>query len=391
MADQFVRFKAVNLNALGPGRLARHLRGDIRSEHTREGSRTGTPPVSLIDERTQLRPALEAIDRDARKRAGEKGRRPAGCYECMFTGPNRYDGLNGAPLSEEQELAWARACMEWLRERLPAGCVIANSYLHRDESSPHLHVTIVPWCDETECLDWRTVRARMAGMEPRGKLSFDGLLGKTKEDGTKKSEAELKADKGKVSKLRAADKKAASEEMTKILDLYHEAVSVPFGIGRGDRGNKRRHRAVDRRIAAELEAQGAEEKAKHAKFQADMAELQEEAAAKRANAAKKKEEKAQKAAEKAEKDAEEARGALYKKAYVAGKKKGVAEGRREERISMVRAIREWAAGVSKGVGDMVERMLGEIAAARREVWEGKQQREVRVPPGPGVNERGSDV
>ena len=282
LADQFVRFKAVSLSALGTGRLARHTRGQIRSEHTREGPRAGTPPVQLVDEPGALEAALGAIDRDTRARGGQKGRRPAGCYDALFTGPNRYDGQNGEPLSYEDELKWAAACIVWLRESLPPGCIIANATLHRDEGSPHVHATIVPWCDETQSIDWRTVRARMAKMEPRAKLSFDGLLGRTKENGEEKTKEELDRDKGQVARLRANDKRAASKEMGAIIDDFYASVSSRFGIGRGDKGSGRRYRAVDRRIAAELDAKGAKAEAERARKREAAAVATADQAVKRA-------------------------------------------------------------------------------------------------------------
>ena len=80
--------------------------------------------------------------------------------------------------------------------------------------------------------------------------------------------------------IRAADKRASGKEMTAILGSFHTRVSEPFGIGRGDRGNRRRHRKVDHRKALDLEVEGAElqarvsaEREAMAKASADAAEL----------------------------------------------------------------------------------------------------------------------
>lgn len=293
MPDQFVRFQAIGVESLGVGNFAGHKRCQHRNPHTTEGPRAGIPPVSLVDEVEHLEAALTAIDRDARARRGERGRRPAGCYDVLITGAPRYDGQNGGPLSEEDELKWAVACVTWLRSVLSEGVIIANAYLHRDEASPHVHVTIVPWNEESQRIDWRTCRARMAGVEPRPRLTFEGLLSKTKADGSAKSEEELEEDKGRARKIRATDKRAAGREMTAILDSYHAQVSEPFGIGRGDRGNRRRHRKVDRRKALDLEVEGAERAAKlarereaTAKTGAEAAELEAEEEEKRVKAAR---------------------------------------------------------------------------------------------------------
>ena len=258
MVAQFVNIEVGDRSALGSGGLARHKRTATRDQHTTEGPRAGTPAVHLVDEVKGTRLALEAIEADKRRRAGKRGRPPGGVYNALFTGAPRYDGSNGTPLTPEQELAWAKACVEWVRERAP-DAIIAAAILHRDEASPHLHLTLVPRYQpppekgeelEPARLDWRAVRAQLAGRAVRSKLKTAGLS---------------KAD---IRKARANDKKEAQKDMVALLDSVHDQVMAPYGIERAITGEGKRRVAVDRRIAAELEAQGAEAAAERARERA---------------------------------------------------------------------------------------------------------------------------
>ena len=247
MVAQFVNIEVGDRSALGSGGLARHKRTVTRDQHTTEGPRAGTPAVHLVDEVEGTREALAFLEEDRRRRAGKRGRPPSGVYNALFTGPARYDGLNGPPLTLEQELAWAEQCLAWLRERAP-DAIIAAAILHRDEASPHLHVTLIPRYQPPEKgkeleparLDWRAVRAQLAGRPVRPKIKTAGL---SKTD---------------IRKVRAKDKKEAQADMVALLDSVHDQVMAPYGIARAQTGEGKRRVAVDRRIAAELEAQAAE-------------------------------------------------------------------------------------------------------------------------------------
>ena len=269
MPAQFVNISAANTTALGAGGLARHKRAELRDEQTLDGPRAGIEPVPLVDEAAQLGDAFTALEKDRLARVGKRGRRPAGAYNILMTGPPRYDGENGTPLNAEQEIAWAKACQKWLEDSLPDGVVIAASYLHRDESSPHVHATIIPWSNETQCIDWRTVRARMAGEKPRAKLKFEGMSGKDASP----------AAKAKARKIKAADRRSASEEMKAILDSFHSQVSAKWGIEREKGGKGRRHRAVDRRVSSERDAEAAAQRAAQAEARAAKAREAAKAAA----------------------------------------------------------------------------------------------------------------
>ena len=255
MPAQFVDFKLGSMSSLAVGKLANHKRGVHRHEHTAEGPRAGTAPVHLVDEVEGTRLALEAIDADRRERAGKRGRPPSGVYDVLFSGPARYDGSNGKPLSRRKERKWADACVEWVREHAPQA-VIANAVLHRDEASPHVHLTLIPLEGAAVeggalALDWKAVRARLAGGEPRAKLKVKGL------------------DKAERNRLHAADRKAMKNDMVLLQDSFHAEVSAKYGIEREAGGAGRRGQGVDRRIAAELEAAAATKRAEEARAAAE--------------------------------------------------------------------------------------------------------------------------
>lgn len=286
MVAQFLNVEAGDMSSLGSGGLALHKRTATRDEHTTQGPRAGTPAVHLVDEVEGTRAALAFIADDRRRRAGRRGRPPGGTYNFLFTGPARYDGSNGNPLSEEQELAWARQCVEWVQERAP-DAIVAAAVLHRDEAAPHVHLTLVPRYQpslgpgkerEPARIDWRAVRAQLAGRPVRGKLKTAGLS------------------KREVSKLRAADKKEAQADMVALLDAFHADVSEPFGIARAVTGEGKRRRAVDRRVAAELEATAAEAQRERAERAQREAKAEAAKAEERARAAAAEEEAAREAA-----------------------------------------------------------------------------------------------
>ena len=236
MPDAFLHFTATDWrDALGVGKLAAHIRGQTRHIVTDRGPRAGRKPIWLVDERDALPAALAAIDADERARRGTRGARPLGAIRVLATGPARYDAANGKPLTKKQERAWARAVLDFLRQRLPAGYVIASAVLHRDESSPHVHAILIPYNEATGQIDWRAASAALAGRRPRPRLVTKGLT------------------KDQIAQVRRADRKAASEEMQAVQDAFYEAVSRQYGIGRGDRGARKIAKALDRRETLELD------------------------------------------------------------------------------------------------------------------------------------------
>ena len=238
---QFFDCRAVAAGeALGTGRLAGHIRGATRDEYTRQGPRAGEAPLHLVDEAAGLPPAVAAINRDESNRRGQRGRRPKGAIRCLITGPARFDGANGQPLSPDEQVAWARGVVRFFRERLPAGGVIASAVMHNDESSPHVHLVLVPYCEETGLIDWRRTQSALAGQSPRLPVITKGM---TPED-------------RKLAKR--AERQAASREMERLHDELWRECSAPYGIGRGTPKRKRRAQALDRIRAAELDAASAE-------------------------------------------------------------------------------------------------------------------------------------
>ena len=241
MPHQFFDCRAVSFaEAIGTGRLAAHIRGAVRDEYTRQGPRAGAGVIHLVDEVEALRAALAAINRDQSARRGKPGRRPKGAIGLLFTGPPRWDGANGKPLSPAQQRAWMHGCVNFVRGRLPPGCVIALAVAHLDESALHLHMVIVPFCEETGLIDWRTCQSRMAGKTPRPPVITRGMT----------------AEQRKAAKR--AEYEAASIEMEQLQDAFWCEVSSVFGIGRGIPKRKRKAQALDRIKAAELDAASAE-------------------------------------------------------------------------------------------------------------------------------------
>ena len=243
MTIQVLRFSSADASALGRGRLAQHTRGERRSAHTAIGARAGAPAVELIPDRDSEGLALIARDRAARVHVS--GRRPGGVVDCMVAGPPRYDSPDAWDPS--RVLAWARDCAGWLESRLPPGALVAHACLHLDEAAPHVHIAIVPFDAEAGRVNWARCRSVLAGWEP-------------------------------ASRLKGRD---ASRMMTVIQDRFHADVSARYGLDRGEKGSRRTHREVDRRIAAERERETAEAEAAAAKARADEADREAAKAAAR--------------------------------------------------------------------------------------------------------------
>ena len=156
-----------------------------------------------------------AAAREAIKRHWPRGRgaRPRECIDLLIAGPPRY----GDPdqWSTARELEWARETVAWVTKMLGSGAVVVTAALHRDETSPHVQLVVIP-VDEAGRLSWKSVRtaavkrARAAGVQPTGRTAY----------GT-------------------------------IQDWYQQAVGRRYALGRGAVGSQAQHEAVDRAAAAE--------------------------------------------------------------------------------------------------------------------------------------------
>lgn len=179
------------------GKLLRHCRGESRPAHARS-SRTN---VLLRDGADAAKSRIAEIV--ARKRG--RGRPPKRCVDMVFAGPPPYAPnpkwneqrvrrwkAESREWDEDRILDWAKDTLAWIDQLFP-GCPIAVAAVHRDESSPHLHVLMVPEIDDR--LSW------------------------------------------KACKLRAV----RSAAYRVIQDRYHKDVARKYGLGRGERGSRRKH------------------------------------------------------------------------------------------------------------------------------------------------------
>ena len=207
--------------------LADHLRGINRpSTATPEPPRPVVDPHVVVEgEATVLGLAhsfkcdvpgsAEAVreSRNARKRQGQKGGRPPNeAVMILLAGPPPYGTLEQWP--DDMELKWAKASDAWARTVFGKGPVFV-SCLHRDETSPHLHVTGVPVCG--------------------GRISWNARL------------AEL------------MPKVAARDRYRALQDSYHETVGKKFGLARGVPGSKAAHTKPQRQKDDEQAALAAKE------------------------------------------------------------------------------------------------------------------------------------
>ena len=186
--------------------LAAHIVGHARPETALS---LDEPTVVLEDNREE---AAEALDAAFAALEGKRGRRPKGVVELVLAGPPAYGSDD--EWSREREHEWALQSLAWARKMLGPRSVIAAAALHRDETSPHIHVLAVPITREGK-LGWCAVRNQAA--------------------------AALPSPKGQKSYAR----------YSQLQDDYHRQVAQKFGLLRGAIGSSAEHSQVDRKAAAE--------------------------------------------------------------------------------------------------------------------------------------------
>ena len=86
----------------------------------------------------------------------------------VFAGAPEYGGPDTWP--EERELAWARDVLAFAGEVLGPNSLIVSATLHRDETSPHVHVLAVPVGEAEAVIGWDRVnrRSRTSGVPTGG-------------------------------------------------------------------------------------------------------------------------------------------------------------------------------------------------------------------------------
>ena len=246
MAAQFMRFEAVGMEGFGEGWLAKHVRGETRSKQTNEGARAGHGVLALFPDREEEARALLAAD--TATRTGRTGR-PKGGYDIVVSGPPRWRSHEFIETgwTEERAESWGRDVVGWFEKNLLTGSILARAMFHKDEGAPHVHLLLIPFSAELGRMDYAAVRAKLAGEAvslPAPRLS----------------------------------RRKCGEQMQSIHDRLHADVSSGYGIERGDRGNGKRRRALQRRKAAEAEEKDAKEAAERAKKELAALERQSDLA-----------------------------------------------------------------------------------------------------------------
>ena len=255
--------------------LVRHVRGVTRPPTAREfpGVVSVHDPVRLgavVDLGGDgVEAAREAIAAATAK--PRRGRKPKHAIDVMIAGPPSY---GPEQWSDARELQWARDSVAWARGVLGPESVVVAATLHRDETSPHLHVLAVPI--ERGRISWKAVRDRAA-----------------------------KGERDRLGDVAGRKSRGAHRDAYRTLqDGYQAAVGSRFGLGRGEVGSEATHVQIDRAQAAEHRAELAESRLAEARAQArdDAAQWQRERAAaeRRATAAAERESAAAKAAQAAE-------------------------------------------------------------------------------------------
>ena len=219
MAIQVLRFKA---RPEITGGLVSHIMG-----HSRPGTARGNladPVVVLVQDRVRAQAILNA-KRAARKARRVRGPKPCPAVEFVLAGPPAY----GSPgeWDRDRELEWAVDAVGWLRDLLGPRSVIVAACLHRDETSPHVHVLAVP-------------------VAPDGELGWTNHL---KEIG--ESRCGIPVAKQKRGRVHSA-----------LQDDFHRRVSARYGLGRGEKGSKATHKQIDRMKAAQAAVVNAEKEAR---------------------------------------------------------------------------------------------------------------------------------
>ena len=206
MPDGLLRIEA-KATWEGTANLVRHILGELRPPTARD---VPEPIEGYGGDSAAALAALREAQAD-RKRRKVRGARPCELVDVLFAGPPSY----GTPeeWTRELETEWAQACMSWLRDVLGPRAPIVAAAVHRDETSPHLHVLAVP-------------------------IGADGDLGWTR------------IERAAVERAGGSMKRRGGG-YTGLQDAFYADVSRFFGLGRGERGSKRKRAPTDRRIAAE--------------------------------------------------------------------------------------------------------------------------------------------
>lgn len=194
MATQVLRFETRDEI---PGGLVSHLTGKSRPANA-------IPQKHLPGNRNAVS-VIESNLRTAREVAATRSKRCKPAVDVVIAGPPPF--ASDDAWSDEKVEQWARYSLAWFHAMAPKA-VVAVAAVHWDESSPHMHLLVVPRT-RTDEVHWSKLQAEMAG----------------------------------VAYKRGRDQRA---DMSAIQTSYHQAVGQRFGLERGEIGSKKKHQAIDR-------------------------------------------------------------------------------------------------------------------------------------------------
>ena len=171
----------------------------------------------------------------------------------MFAGPPPFEAPDRWP--KEKVLDWAEKSAAWAEAFFKSGsgdAVIATASLHLDETSPHLHVLAAPLVRDSKGAKfaWKQIRRKAASAVAGERVTNWHRHGEI------------------------------------IQDAYHAKVGSQFGLGRGERGSKRRHAEPDRVAGLQTRVRGTERLARERVAAAERETAARVAAAEKAAAAK---------------------------------------------------------------------------------------------------------
>ena len=227
--------------------LRRHIDGTVRNPVTsrapekrdRHGRTLGCEPLAKPMDAT----TLAAYQRERKRDLGrQRGRPPQPYAELLFCGAERTDA--GWPPDRARE--WGRACMAWVRLRMPHSPVV-EAALHQDETRWHCHVLVMPRAARDGRPRWGMTGVRH---------DVDGRI-------TGRYRSRM-------------SKSAVRSAASRLQDDVWEHVGKPYGLERGERGSTRRHKAL-----TDAERNDAQEKERQrilARQHIEIAELEDAAA-----------------------------------------------------------------------------------------------------------------
>lgn len=218
---------ATSLAAMGE-HMGRH-RDTPNADPARRGdNRTWTPAGGWVSwaEREPVRgsqvAAVEARLADFRARGGRVQKNAVACLEAILTASPEAFAAPGFDLDE-----WAEAQIAWASKVFGAANVV-EAVMHLDESTPHVHLLVVP----------EVLKAETRGRRPRGSEKGSGALKPCL------AANDFVGDRAKLSELQSD----------------YAGDMARFGLERGVRGSRANHKAVRHWYGeiAEREAERAE-------------------------------------------------------------------------------------------------------------------------------------